>query len=454
MDIKNIIIRTMAFVAIVAISAAAAMAQTVALKQDTNGKWGIAYTDGRGNWGKWAVKAEYTVIEPFEEGYYLAQKDGKWGILRQNGKKVLDCKYTRDMFSAFGYIFAQEVGKPDKWAVLDRLANSQEWEKTYFKNVSITNVSDSIRVIKGELGVSYLPNNVREDYMRKIDPMWKAMHQPTIEVEYGKSILAMRDGGTVSFAVTKSGIAINDVKNMKHIAGSIYACFSGNMKYYCCDFSNGTRLGIVKSNAQLPTDNTLYVVTNSNGNPIYYISNMGQVCWFERNIEVDGLSCRLISDSNGKYGLVSNDKSSKILLKVEYDKIMDRNREYGGTLYEKYIYICKDGLWGICRNADGQNLKIILDCKYPGYANADSDNNPPFGYARGYERFVVTAEGMAGVIDENGKEVLSCTYDSASYDFYGNGYSGAKSAIFEKDGKSIVYNLLWSHANIRTTKVY
>lgn len=109
MDIKNIIRRTMAFVAIVAISAAAAMAQTVALKQDTNGKWGIAYTDGRGNWGKWAVKAEYTVIEPFEEGYYLAQKDGKWGILRQNGKKVLDCKYTRDMFSAFGYIFAQEV---------------------------------------------------------------------------------------------------------------------------------------------------------------------------------------------------------------------------------------------------------------------------------------------------------------------------------------------------------
>lgn len=273
--------------------------------------------------------------------------------------------------------------------------------------MSITNVSDSIRVIKGELGVSYLPNNVREDYMRKIDPMWKAMHQPTIEVEYGKSILAMRDGGTVSFAVTKSGIAINDVKNMKHIAGSIYACFSGNMKYYCCDFSNGTRLGIVKSNAQLPTDNTLYVVTNSNGNPIYYISNMGQVCWFERNIEVDGLSCRLISDSNGKYGLVSNDKSSKILLKVECDKIMDRNREYGGTLYEKYIYICKDGLWGICRNADGQNLKIILDCKYPGYANADSDNNPPFAYARGYERFVVTAEGMAGVIDENGKEVLS-----------------------------------------------
>ena len=49
---------------------------------------------------------------------------------------------------------------------------------------------------------------------------------------------------------------------------------------------------------------------------------------------------------------------------------------------------------------------------------------------------------MAGVIDENGKEVLSCTYDSASYDFYGNGYSGAKSAIFEKDGKSIVYNLI------------
>ena len=129
------------------------------------------------------------------------------------------------------------------------------------------------------------------------------------------------------------------------------------------------------------------------------------ISWFERNIEVDGLSCRLISDSNGKYGLVSNDNSNRIVLNVEYEKIRDRT--YGGTNYDRYIYICKDGLWGICKSADGQNLKIILDCKYPGYANADSDNNPPFEYARGYERFVVTAEGMAGVIDENGKEVLS-----------------------------------------------
>lgn len=129
MDIKNIIRRTMAFVAIVAISAAAAMAQTVALKQDTNGKWGIAYTDGRGNWGKWAVKAEYTVIEPFEEGYYLAQKDGSGVYYVRMGKRSWTASTPATCFRLLAIFLHKRSANPTSglcWIDLPTVRNGKK----------------------------------------------------------------------------------------------------------------------------------------------------------------------------------------------------------------------------------------------------------------------------------------------------------------------------------------
>lgn len=47
------------------------------------------------NSGKWVAKAEYAAIEPYEDGcYYLMQKDGKEGCIKENGATF--CKTVYD----------------------------------------------------------------------------------------------------------------------------------------------------------------------------------------------------------------------------------------------------------------------------------------------------------------------------------------------------------------------
>lgn len=124
MDTKNLIKKAMTLLMIAIVSTGVIFAQSVTPKQNDKGKWGIV-----DNTGKWVAKAEYTTIEPYEDGYYLMKKDGKWGLLRPNGKKALDCKYTHDMISAVEYILAQEAEKSDKWQAWTKFAKARHLSK-------------------------------------------------------------------------------------------------------------------------------------------------------------------------------------------------------------------------------------------------------------------------------------------------------------------------------------
>lgn len=128
MDIKNIIKRMMALIAIVVIATAAAMAQTATPKQNDKGKWGIMDSNG-----KWVLKADYTAIGPMGGEYYRVQKDDKWGVYDNEGGKVLDCKYST-IYKAgeenMSFV-AQEKDKPEKWVVVkwEKIRYSGSWKK-------------------------------------------------------------------------------------------------------------------------------------------------------------------------------------------------------------------------------------------------------------------------------------------------------------------------------------
>ena len=81
----------MTLLMIAIVSTGAIFAKSVTPKQNDKGKWGMV-----DNTGKCVAKAEYTTIEPYKDGYYLMQKDGKRGLIRPDGKKALDCKYKHD----------------------------------------------------------------------------------------------------------------------------------------------------------------------------------------------------------------------------------------------------------------------------------------------------------------------------------------------------------------------
>lgn len=86
------------FIALLAIPAVAASAQTLHPQKTADGKWGLANADGI-----FILKAKYTDMEEARDGYFLVaeggkEKDGilegeKWGVVDAAGKQVLPAEY-------------------------------------------------------------------------------------------------------------------------------------------------------------------------------------------------------------------------------------------------------------------------------------------------------------------------------------------------------------------------
>lgn len=413
---KSVLRQALLVLALVLVSAASAWADGLTPKQDEKkGKWGIV-----DNTGKWVLKPEYTAIEPFDDGYYLMQKDDKWGLIQPSGKKALDCKYKHEMISAVGYILAQEAEKPDKWQAWDKLADLGN--KTSLKNVSIKQVNDTIQIISGEIGSSYISIENSKKYIQSIVDL-------------------RRNGGQFSFLTTKGGIAIIGVSNVKHLVGDIYAC-SHRRGCDIYDLSTGKYIASVNSStlSQLPTDSTLLVFPIDHYN-FKYLSNTGKIYKDTLNL-FDGKENRLIADGKGKYGLV--DKTGKnIIIPVEYDAITkddDTRIENGRLSNNEIYYLRKDSLWGICASSVNNSLRMLTECIYP-YRVEDGQKRVPFKYLiyqvnqPFYAFFVVMSNGKAGILDNFGKEIVPCKYD-------GGGFSNDNSRLgyLYDNGKTITYN--------------
>lgn len=155
------------------------------------------------NSGKWVAKAEYAAIESYEDGYYLMQKDGKWGLLRPDGKKALDCKYVHDMISAAEYIFAREAGNPGKWQAWDKICEC----KTSFKNVSMRQVADGFSIVSGEIGKASMLGYRKYEFQAFIEE-----HRQL--GEEAQNIIDLRYGGNINFLLTKSGVSISGVSDV------------------------------------------------------------------------------------------------------------------------------------------------------------------------------------------------------------------------------------------------
>ena len=420
MDTKNLIKKTMTLLMIAIVSTGAIFAKSVTPKQNDKGKWGMV-----DNTGKWVAKAEYTTIEPYKDGYYLMQKDGKWGLIRPDGKKALDCKYKHEMLSAVGYIFAQEADNSSKWQAWDKLADSGN--KTSLKNVSIKHVNDTIQIISGEIGSSYISIENSKKYIQSIVDL-------------------RRNGGQFSFLTTKGGIAISGVSSAKHLVGDIYAC-SHQRGCDIYDLSTGKYIASVNSSAlsqPMPTDQTLLVLPVDYYNN-KYLSNTGKIYKDTLN-RFDWQENRLIADGKGKYGLV--DKTGRnIIIPVEYDAIICDQGNYkrienGSISNNDNYYLRKGSLWGIYASVNN-SLKMLTECIYP-YCVEDGQKHIPFKYLTYCENqnqpwdacFVVMSNGKAGILDNFGKEIVPCKYD-------GGGFSdNPRLGYLYDNGKTITYNPL------------
>lgn len=381
------------------------------------------------NSGKWVAKAEYAAIEPYEDGYYLMQKDGKWGLLRPDGKKALDCKYEHDMISAAEYIFAREAGNPGKWQAWDKICES----KTSFKNVSMRQVADGFSIVSGEIGKASMIDYRKYEFQAFIEE-----HRQL--GEEAQNIIDLRYGGNINFLLTKSGVSISGVSDVARLVGDIYVCAQKN-RYGIYNLSTGEHIASVSDrrvlSQPLPTDSTLFLLP-TNSHYVQYISNTGKVY---QDFATGGFygHARIICDGNGKYGLVC--ENGKIGVPVEYDEIVYDQGGFpriGGSGYGDHYYLRKGDLWGIVASYLDK-CDVIAECIYP-YREVDGKKEVPFKYLQYTDSnkekdacFVVMSNGKAGVLDNFGKEIVPCLYDAGSFS------ENPRLAYFSDNGKDVVY---------------
>ena len=78
---------------------------------ELNGKWGMIDETG-----KEVIECKYNNVDDFHNGFARVVLNGKWGIIDETGKVVVECKY--DYIGLFNDGFAR-VELNDKWGYID-----------------------------------------------------------------------------------------------------------------------------------------------------------------------------------------------------------------------------------------------------------------------------------------------------------------------------------------------
>lgn len=353
MDIKNIIKRMMALIAIVVIATAAAMAQTATPKQNDKGKWGIMDSNG-----KWVLKADYTAIEPMGGEYYRVQKDDKWGVYDNEGGKVLDCKYST-IYKAgeenMSFV-AQEKDKPEKWVVVkwEKIRYSGSWKKKDLKEVSYKDFGDGITLLTGTIDNGF---SVGED--RRYEPTGFLM---------------------------KDNICISPVLSAVQLRGNFFLCMTFDVSRWetrsnCVyDLSTGE---LIAAYAQVVEKDSLIFFGGE-----YAITADGRLC----KVGEVNQNVVMLAASDGKKGLL--DLDANLVFPVEYDDIVD------GKCGD-FVFVGKDGMWGIYSYNNKLNTGLIYPAK-----------ECPFKVEKLDGPIVVTSKGKAGLLDIHGNEIVKCEYDT------------------------------------------
>lgn len=130
-------------------SALSVFAAALTPQQNDKGEWG--YTDAT---GKWVVEPKYTTAEPFYNNFAIVSKDGKYGVVDENGKEKVKCKYRLLFTYDNGTFWAIESEN----STTGKLYNLRERQTKNVGDIQITEVNDSNRIITGRYGIGVFYN--------------------------------------------------------------------------------------------------------------------------------------------------------------------------------------------------------------------------------------------------------------------------------------------------------
>ncbi len=285
------------------------------LKYKKNGKYGIISYDG-----KQLTKPIYDEIQGLnnKEGEMLVKKDDKYGVINCKGKLIIKTKY--DSISGDGF-----YTKKDKYKY-----------SGYIVNVK---TQDGYRY-------GYINNKLKKILDEEYSEIYRIMENDDIENTY---IIATKKGMT--------GV----IKNNNQLIDAIYQDI---------EFEKNNKIFIVKKNSQygvldingniiVPIDadsiqeNGIYILEKKNNEQKYYdlSGNIINDLKYEAVNKTKSDKYFIASTTNGKYGVIDNNKN----------ELIEANYTYMEYLFDDYFIATKDdGDLGIINSKN----RTIVEFKY------------------------------------------------------------------------------------------
>lgn len=285
------------------------------LKYKQSGKYGIISYEG-----KKVTKPIYEEIQGLtnKEGEMLVKKDGKYGVINCKGKVIIKSKY--DSISGDGF-----YTKNDKYKYSGYIVN-----------------------IKTEDGYryGYINNKLKKILDEEYSEIYRIMENDDIENTY---IITTKKGMT---GVTKNNNQLIDsiYQDIEFEKNNKVFIVKRNSKYGVLDINGNT---IVPVEADTIQENGIYILATKNNEQKYYdlSGNIINNLKYEAVNKTQNEKYFITTDTNGRYGLIDNNKT----------ELIEASYTYMEHLFDDYFIATKeDGDLGIINSKN----RIIVEFKY------------------------------------------------------------------------------------------
>lgn len=399
--------RLLLMMVMVVMAVLTSFAQDLKPKQDPSSeKWGYADTNGQ-----WVIQPIYNKAWDFYNGKAKVFKNGKYGVVKPNGKYALKLKYN-DMYSYKGSYLVPDVliGDAGYFYFYKEQPGTDKLKKTGLRECKIKEVPGG-KILMGE------------DRSFGGGP-WGLYYDPNGPIMEEGFISYTENSDELSFTYADGKVKKYDkVEQRRKETEAYYKKISGGADYTCPIKDYDGIKGFFFSK------NGITELALADG------TRTGQKIKADRVLPTTS-SDKYFIVKNGKYGLMKmNDDSCKIIIPCEADSVQAILR--GDRLSDHLYHAYKNGKCGVWElNYEKQLFpynfdKLILI----------SDYQEDYWYARN--------NGKWGAYENNGKCVVPLVYEDIWFDVLGKWRvkKNGKWGIVDEDGKILIpfkFGSIWS----------
>ena len=335
------------------------------LKVRKDGKYGLIDLNG-----KKLIPTEYDEITTLKgiENSIIIKKDGKIGLVNDNGSIIIEPKYKeiKNLGDTYknGYITIDEQGKYGVVSATKKQILKNEYEEIKQSNLEgyyLVQKDGKIKLInaKGEVileegfddiksvtanGVIFIKDNLYGEKSKTGETIIEAKYQYLEQAEKGMYIAKKDD---------KYGI-IDNIENIKIPFQYVGITYNEEAKLYLAENAQ-YKTAIIDTNFNTKAEGILSEINLNESyirmrieNQYKYYNFKGQE---KPNTELLKDNTLFLSQKDGKYGYT--DKKGNVIVDYIYDDAAEQN-EYG------FVAVKKNGLWG----SIDKNGKVVIEPKY------------------------------------------------------------------------------------------